>query len=166
MTISVNLSGRQFAQPLLVETIEGILRENQINPRCLRIEVTESVIAERVESVILTLNRLQSLGVQSCIDDFGTGYSSLSRLQSFPIDALKIDRSFVTVLPESNDGLEIIRTIINLARSLRIRTVAEGIETQAQLDQLRELGCDYGQGYLFSKPVDAEQAQTLLVEQH
>jgi EAL domain-containing protein (putative c-di-GMP-specific phosphodiesterase class I) len=112
--------------------------------------------------VVDKLARLKALGVQSCIDDFGTGYSSLSRLQQFPINALKVDRSFVKDLPYSDDSAAIVRTIVNLARSLNIHTVAEGIETPEQLQCLEQLGCDYGQGFLFAKPMQAAAAEELL----
>lgn len=163
LSISVNIAGRQFAQANLVQQIERTLIETGLPPHCLRIEVTESAIAERIDSVVEKLSRLKALGVQSCIDDFGTGYSSLSRLQEFPIDALKIDRSFVKDLPQSEDSAAIVRTIVNLARNLNIRTVAEGIETPEQLQCLEQLGCDYGQGFLFAKPMAAAAAEKLLV---
>jgi diguanylate cyclase (GGDEF)-like protein len=162
LSISVNIAGRQFAQANLVQQIERTLMETGLPPACLRIEVTESVIAERVDSVVDKLARLKALGVQSCIDDFGTGYSSLSRLQQFPINALKVDRSFVKDLPYSDDSAAIVRTIVNLARSLNIHTVAEGIETPEQLQCLEQLGCDYGQGFLFAKPMQAAAAEELL----
>ncbi|MEB3118333.1 MAG: EAL domain-containing protein [Limnothrix sp.] len=162
LSISVNIAGRQFAQANLVQQIERTLMETGLPPACLRIEVTESVIAERVDSVVDKLARLKALGVQSCIDDFGTGYSSLSRLQQFPINALKVDRSFVKDLPYSEDSAAIVRTIVNLARSLNIHTVAEGIETPEQLQCLEQLGCDYGQGFLFAKPMQAAAAEELL----
>lgn len=163
LSISVNLAGRQFAQTNLVQQIERTLVETGLPPACLRIEVTESAIAEQIDSVVDKLSRLKALGVQSCIDDFGTGYSSLSRLQQFPIDALKVDRSFVQDLPNCEDSAAIVRTIVNLARNLNIRTVAEGIETPDQLQCLKHLGCDYGQGFLFAKPMAAEAAERLLL---
>ena len=161
MTVSVNVSGRQFTQPKLVERIHTTIMEGGVDPAHLRIEVTETAITDNLESVIDRLARLQNLGIQSCIDDFGTGYSSLSRLQSFPIDALKVDQSFVQRMGDE-EGIAIVRTILNLARGLRMSTVAEGIETLDQLTRLKGLGCDYGQGYLFSRPLNATQAEFLL----
>ncbi len=161
MTVNVNISGRQFTQPKLVERIHTTVLEGGVDPAHLRIEVTETAITENLESVIDRLARLQTLGIQSCIDDFGTGYSSLSRLQSFPIHALKVDQSFVQRMGDE-EGIAIVRTILNLARGLRMSTVAEGIETLDQLTRLKGLGCDFGQGYLFSRPLNATQAEFLL----
>ncbi|MEM6502450.1 MAG: EAL domain-containing protein [Cyanobacteria bacterium P01_C01_bin.89] len=161
MTVSVNVSGRQFTQPKLVERIQAIIIDKGIEPSHLRIEVTETSITENIESVVDRLSRLQLLGVQSYIDDFGTGYSSLSRLQSFPIHALKVDQSFVQHMGDE-EGIAVVRTILNLARGLKMSTIAEGIETLDQLTRLKKLGCDYGQGYLFSRPLDAVQAESLL----
>ena len=161
MTVSVNVSGRQFTQPKLVEQIQATLLERNVDPAYVRIEVTETAITDNIESVIDRLARLQQLGIQSCIDDFGTGYSSLSRLQSFPIHALKVDQSFVQHMSDE-DGIAVVRTILSLARGLRMGTIAEGIETLDQLTRLKGLGCDFGQGYLFSRPLNATQAEFLL----
>jgi len=108
------------------------------------------------------LDQLKELGIELCIDDFGTGYSSLSYLHKFPIDTLKIDRSFVSRIGEKGENLEIVRAIVMLARSLRMEVVAEGVETAVQLAQLRAIGCEYGQGYFFSKPLDSDAATALL----
>ncbi|MEM9770163.1 MAG: EAL domain-containing protein [Cyanobacteria bacterium P01_D01_bin.73] len=161
MTVSVNVSGRQFTQPDLVETIQSTIIDKQVEPAYLRLEVTETAITDNIESVIDRLARLQLFGIQSCIDDFGTGYSSLSRLQSFPIHALKVDQSFVQHMGDE-EGIAVVRTILNLARGLKMSTIAEGIETLDQLNRLKSLGCDYGQGYLFSRPLDSPQAEFLL----
>ncbi|HEY9402153.1 MAG TPA: EAL domain-containing protein [Pyrinomonadaceae bacterium] len=162
LTLSVNLSGKQFSQPDLVERIEQILDETGLDPRRLKLEITESVVMENAESAIAMLARLKTLGVQLSIDDFGTGYSSLSYLHRFPIDTLKIDRSFVNLMNEGAENSEIVRTIRTLAGNMGMEVVAEGIETLGQLNQLMELKCEYGQGYLFSKPVEAGAAEALL----
>jgi diguanylate cyclase (GGDEF)-like protein len=162
LTLSVNLSGKQFTQPDLVERIELILAETGLDPRRLKLEITESVVMENAEAAIAMLVRLKSLGVQLSIDDFGTGYSSLSYLHRFPIDTLKIDRSFVNLIHAGAENSEIVRTIRTLAGNMGMDVVAEGIETLDQLSQLMELKCEYGQGYLFSKPLEAAAADQLL----
>jgi diguanylate cyclase (GGDEF)-like protein/PAS domain S-box-containing protein len=162
--VSVNLSGKQFAQPDLVEQIKDVLQETGINPRCLKLEITESMVMENVETTTKMLYQLRDLGVQLSIDDFGTGYSSLSYLHRFPIDTLKIDRSFVIKMIDNNENIEIVRTIIILAQNLGMDVIAEGVETKEQLRRLRELKCENGQGYYFSKPLEAEDAETLLAD--
>ena len=164
LILSVNLSGKQLTQPDLVEQIEMILEETHLNPRCLKLEITESVVMENAESAIAMLQGLKALGLQLSIDDFGTGYSSLSYLHRFPVDTLKIDRSFVSQMSMSNENAEIVRTIKTLATNLGMDVVAEGVETLEQLKQLAALECEYGQGYLFSKPVDAETATALIAK--
>ena len=160
--VSVNLSGRQFAQPDLVEQIKGVLLESGINPRCLKLEITESMVMENVEAATRMLHQLRDLGIQLSIDDFGTGYSSLSYLHRFPIDTLKIDRSFVIKMIDNNENIEIVRTIIILAQNLGMDVIAEGVETKEQLTRLRELKCENGQGYYFSKPLETKDAENLL----
>jgi diguanylate cyclase (GGDEF)-like protein/PAS domain S-box-containing protein len=162
LSISVNLSGKQFKQSGLVEHIKQLLQETNLAPACLRLEITESVVMENAEIATAMLRQLRSLGVQLSIDDFGTGYSSLSYLHRLPVNNLKIDRSFVSQMRPGNENSEIVRTIITLARNLSMEVVAEGIETEDQLGQLKALACDYGQGYLLSKPLDAEKAGALL----
>ena len=162
LMVSVNLSGKHFAQRDLVQQIEDILIETQINPACLKLELTESAVMENAESVISMLEQIRKLGIHLSIDDFGTGYSSLSYLHRFPINTLKIDRSFVGAMEEGNENGEIVRTVVSLARTLNLDVIAEGIETTFQLDQLRFLGCEYGQGYLFSRPVPADEAGKIL----
>jgi len=162
LVISVNLSGKHFAQMDLVEQIEAILKDTQINPACLKLEITESAMMENAERVIIMLNQLRELGIKLSIDDFGTGYSSLSYLHRFPINTLKVDRSFVSTMEDGSENGEIVRTVIALAKTLRLDVIAEGIETIHQLHQLRILGCEYGQGYLFSRPVPVEEAEKLL----
>jgi diguanylate cyclase (GGDEF)-like protein len=165
LTLSVNLSGKQLTQPDLIKQIEAILNETHLNPRCLKLEITESVVMENAEAAIAMLKELKALGVQLSIDDFGTGYSSLSYLHRFPIDTLKIDRSFVSQMGISDENAEIVRTIRALAGNMGMDVVAEGVETIEQLQQLTALGCEFGQGYLFSKPVGAAAAGALIAKQ-
>ncbi|MEG4486188.1 EAL domain-containing protein [Microcoleus sp. D2_18a_B4] len=162
LAINVNLSPVQLKQANLLNRIEEILQQTGFPSYCLKLEITESCILETVSREEKMLKQLKALGLMLCIDDFGTGYSSLSRLHEFPIDTLKIDRSFVSRIGLDNSGVEIIQTIVTLARSRGMDIVAEGIETPTQLQKLRELGCELGQGYLFSKPVDSEKATELL----
>ncbi len=154
--MSVNLSGKQVAQPELVGQIREILEETNIDPKHLKLEITESAVMENAEMAARLLKRLKGLGVQLSIDDFGTGYSSLSYLHRFPVNTLKIDRSFVGRIGEAAENIEIVRTVISLAENMGMEVVAEGVETLSQLTQLRKLKCQYGQGYLFSRPVDAD----------
>ncbi len=158
LMISVNLSGKHFSQPDLIEQIWKILSETDFNPSCLKLEITESAVMENAESAVLLLKQLKEIGIKLSIDDFGTGYSSLSYLNRFPIDTLKVDRSFVTSMSESTENGELVRAIITLSHALGIDVVAEGIETINQLHQLRILNCEYGQGYLFSRPVTPKEA--------
>lgn len=162
--LSVNLSGKHFAQKDLVSQVRNILIDTGVEASSLKLEITESAVMENAEMVIPMLRDLKALGVQLSIDDFGTGYSSLSYLHRFPIDTLKIDRSFVSAMEEGTENGEIVRTIIALAKTLGMDVVAEGIETVHQLHQLRILNCEYGQGYLFSKPVSGKEADLLLAE--
>jgi diguanylate cyclase (GGDEF)-like protein/PAS domain S-box-containing protein len=162
LTISVNVSGRQFAKPGLVEHVTEALQVNNLAPACLKIEVTESILMDDLNRTITELNRLRKLGVQIAIDDFGTGYSSLSYLRRMPIDHLKIDRSFIRDLENTKENDQIVRSIITLARSLGLTVIAEGVENQHQLDRLRTLDCDKAQGFMFSRPVNKDQALTLL----
>ncbi len=162
MTISVNLSPKQFSQANLTDGITRILAETGLPPSCLTLEITETTIMESTDVVSAVLAELKQLGTQLAIDDFGTGYSSLSYVHRFPLNSLKIDRSFVREMDEKGDRSEIVRAIVNLAHNLGLDVIAEGVETQSQLDHLTSLGCDYGQGYLFSMPVPAEAATALV----
>jgi len=155
--VSVNLSVKQFNQPGLVDNIAQLLEEFCLPPRCLKLEITESVFSDNIEAAVGLLTQLRNLGVQLSIDDFGTGYSSLSYLQRFPIDTLKIDRSFVTQMMENEENIAIVRTIVALAQNLGMDVVAEGVETEDQVTMLRKLDCENGQGYLFSTPLGARQ---------
>lgn len=160
--ISVNLSGKQLAQPNLIENIKNVLLETGLEPKHLKLEITESVIMENAQDAESFLRKLRQLGIQLSIDDFGTGYSSLSYLHRFPFNTLKVDRSFVSNMAEGDDNTEIVKTIITLANNLGMTVVAEGVETQEQYKQLRKLECTYAQGYLFSRPLPAGNAFELL----
>jgi EAL domain-containing protein (putative c-di-GMP-specific phosphodiesterase class I) len=162
--IAVNLSARQFAEPDLREVIAGVLAESGLAPACLEIEVTESLMMTNAEAAIGTMHALKAMGIGLSIDDFGTGYSSLSYLKRFPADVLKIDKSFVHDLAGSPDNGAMVSAIIALARGLHMRVVAEGVETQAQLDYLRAEGCDYVQGYLYSRAVPVAEIERILRE--
>jgi diguanylate cyclase (GGDEF)-like protein/PAS domain S-box-containing protein len=163
--ISVNLSAKQFSQPNLVHYINEILQETGLNASNLKLEITESTIMENVDSAKVMLHELQALGIRLSIDDFGTGYSSLGHLYRFPIDTLKIDRSFVDGVDSDAEKMEIIQTVVTLAWNLGMDVVAEGVETMKQLAQLKALQCESGQGYLFSKPLAVDSA-TAFLNQH
>ena len=164
--VSVNLSVKQFNQPGLVENIASVLKRFELPPRCLKLEITESVFSDNIEAAVGLLTQLRELGVQLSIDDFGTGYSSLSYLQRFPIDTLKIDRSFVTQMMENEENLAIVRTIVALAQNLGMDVVAEGVETEDQLKLLRKLECENGQGFLFSTPLGGSQLDQFIASYH
>jgi diguanylate cyclase (GGDEF)-like protein/PAS domain S-box-containing protein len=163
LRVSVNLSARQFRQENLAQTICRILAETGVPPQYLELEITESDVMENAESAIATLNELKGKGVDISIDDFGTGYSSLSYLKRFPLDILKIDRSFVRDVPANEDDAAIVGAIIALARSMDIKVVAEGVETESQADFLDRSGCDSAQGHFFSPPVPPEDVRKLVV---
>lgn len=151
--VSVNLSGRQFLEESLIRTILEILRETGLDPKMLVLEITESVLMEHAESTVARLYQLKDMGIYLSIDDFGTGYSSMAYLKRFPVGKLKIDQSFIRDIPEDSEDVAITTATIQMAHSLKLKVVAEGIETRAQADFLRERGCDIGQGYLFSRPL-------------
>jgi EAL domain-containing protein (putative c-di-GMP-specific phosphodiesterase class I) len=160
--ISVNLSTKQFKQPDLVEQIEHVLRDTGLEGGSLKLEITESLIMDSVDSATAMLSRLKALGIQLSMDDFGTGYSSLSYLHQFPMHTLKVDRSFVSRMGQHGQSTDIARTIVMLAHQLGLDVVAEGVETAEQLAQLQSLGCEYAQGYFFSEPVDSVKAGALI----
>ncbi|HRN82557.1 EAL domain-containing protein [Nitrosomonas europaea] len=164
LVMAVNLSVRQFQSENLVELVQRILEETRLPAVCLELELTESMFMEHAERSIETLNRLKALGIQLAIDDFGTGYSSLTYLKRFPIDKLKIDQSFVRGLAHDPNDREIAATIIAMARGLKLGVLAEGIESEQQLDFLRQQGCDYYQGFLFHRPVPAIELEAWLRE--
>jgi diguanylate cyclase (GGDEF)-like protein/PAS domain S-box-containing protein len=162
LRIAVNLSARQFAQPGLVRDIERVLEETGLAPGCLEIELTESLVMEDVEGAIRTMVELKNMGVKLSIDDFGTGYSSLSYLRRFPVDVLKIDRSFVRDIPGNVDDMAMVSAIIELARGLRMRVIAEGVETEAQLDYLKRRGCDEVQGHVYARAAPGADVEAML----
>ncbi|MGO4328929.1 putative bifunctional diguanylate cyclase/phosphodiesterase [Cupriavidus sp. 2TAF22] len=165
LTVSVNVSARQFAQHDFVQHVGRVLSDTGINPRTVRLEITESITMVDSERTVAVLTQLRELGVRISIDDFGTGYSSLSYLHRFPLDILKIDRSFVAQLDRGHEGLQVVQTIMSLARNLGIEVVAEGTETQRHVTHLKSLGCDFGQGYFFSKPLESVALSALLEAQ-
>jgi diguanylate cyclase (GGDEF)-like protein/PAS domain S-box-containing protein len=153
LQVAINLSPKQFSDPDLVGSIAAILHEEQLPPALLELELTESLLLEATDDTRHQLSRLKSLGLTLAMDDFGTGYSSLSYLKKFPIDVIKIDRSFIKDIPENQDDMEITSAVIAMAHKLKLKVVAEGIETAAQLSFLRRQHCDIGQGYLFDRPI-------------
>jgi len=162
--VSVNISGVHFAHPALVDQIKAVIETTKINPRSLKLEITETAIMENGENAVAMLRQIKELGVQLSIDDFGTGYSSLGYLQQFPIDTVKIDRVFVRSMEDGRQNGEIVRAVLALADSLSLEVVAEGIESIHQFHQLRVLSCHYGQGFLFSAGVPADEAEVLLAD--
>jgi PAS domain S-box-containing protein len=162
LTMSVNVSPKQFTQIDLAAQVSQLIQDGGVDPQCIDLEITETIAMADAERSNVVLAELKALGVHLNIDDFGTGYSSLSRLQSFPVDKLKIDRFFVSRMDTDPETHEIVRIIVTLAHNLGLKVVAEGVETEAQLNLLREIGCELAQGYLFSKPVDHESIEQLL----
>ena len=162
LRMAVNLSAVQFRQPDLFESVSSALSKVGMDPRWLELELTESILMQNPENAVSALERLKGAGIHLSIDDFGTGYSSLSYLKRFPIDALKIDQSFIRELTTNPDDAAIATSIILMGRSLKLRVVAEGVETQSQLSFLRVMQCDEVQGYLFSPPVSAEEITAML----
>jgi EAL domain-containing protein (putative c-di-GMP-specific phosphodiesterase class I) len=163
LRIAVNLSARQFQQPNLLRTINQILKETKLEPEYLELEITESIAMQDVKFTISVLQTLQNMGIQVAIDDFGTGYSSLSSLKHFPLDKLKIDKSFIRDLLMDYHDAAIIRAVIALGHGLNLKVIAEGVETAEQLEFLRSVECDGIQGYLFSRPLAVEAANKLQV---
>lgn len=164
LTMSVNLSSKQFSMSGLTTQIQQILQEVDLEPTYLKLELTESMVMENAASVVDVLYQLRALGIRLAIDDFGTGYSSLSYLPRFPLTTLKIDRSFVNQISDCRDNLEIVRTILSLAHKLRMDVVAEGVETETQSLRLQEMGCEFGQGFFFHKPLNVAAATQLLAQ--
>jgi EAL domain-containing protein (putative c-di-GMP-specific phosphodiesterase class I) len=160
--VAVNLSPRQFREADLVDRVRDILHHTGLDPRHLKLEVTESGVMDNPDDAIEKMRSLRNLGIRFSIDDFGTGYSSLSYLKRFPIDALKIDRSFVTDAMDNRDDQEIIKTIISMANTLNMEAVAEGVETEAQRDFLCDQGCRMMQGYYFGRPTPTDEFEALL----
>jgi EAL domain-containing protein (putative c-di-GMP-specific phosphodiesterase class I) len=164
LRVSVNLSAHQFQTEELADTVIQILREAHVSPRYLDVEITESTMMTNKGIAVSVLQKLKGIGITVSLDDFGTGYSSLSYLKGFPIDTVKIDRSFIRDITLDPDDAAITAAIISMAKALNLRVTAEGVETEGQLSFLREHGCDEMQGYLFSPPLPSDQATDLLRE--
>jgi len=162
LVMSVNLSAKQFQHPHLVQEISQALTESGLDPASLKLEITESVVMHDAPATLAKLKELKRLGVRLAIDDFGTGYSSLGYLKRFPVDTLKIDRSFVRGLSKGGNDNAIVRAVVTVAKSLNMDVTAEGVETDEQRVELKALGCDRGQGYLFARPADAEHVTPFL----
>jgi EAL domain-containing protein (putative c-di-GMP-specific phosphodiesterase class I) len=161
-TMAVNISAMQLREGTFVDSVFAILKETGLDPKFLEVELTESVLMKHAESTASILKALKARGVQVAVDDFGTGYSSLSYLRKFPIDALKIDQSFVSQITTVPDETIIVKAVVSMGRSLKLRVVAEGVETQEQLAFLQAHQCDEAQGYFFSRPVPPQQFAKLL----
>ncbi|WDT74888.1 MAG: EAL domain-containing protein [Candidatus Manganitrophus sp.] len=164
MRVAVNLSARQFYQDNLVETVRRVLKETPLDPSFLELELTESVLMGKERSILSMLRELAAMGIHLSIDDFGTGYSSLAYLKRFPIEKLKVDQLFIHNMTTDPNDAVIARTVVAMAHSLRLKAIAEGVETEAQLAYLRSIGCDEMQGYLFSRPLPVEEATELLIQ--
>jgi len=162
LTMAVNLSPRQFRQKNLVQMVAAILAETGLPPDCLELEITESTMMHRAEEAAVGLRALLALGLQISLDDFGTGYSSLAYLHRFPVHTLKVDQSFVRDIKSDRDDAAIVSTVLSLARQMGLKSLAEGVETEAQLSFLRTRGCDSFQGYFFCRPQPAADIGTLL----
>jgi len=163
LTLSVNVSAKQFRQPGFVKQVKDALSRHAINPSQLKLEITESMLLDNIDSTILTMNALKETGVKFSLDDFGTGYSSLQYLKRLPLDQLKIDQSFVRDLVSDSSDRSIVRTIIAMAQSLNLQVIAEGVETEEQRSILLNNTCLNYQGYLFGKPVPIEQFEELIL---
>jgi EAL domain-containing protein (putative c-di-GMP-specific phosphodiesterase class I) len=163
--VAVNISQVQFRRGNLENEVLCALRDSGLAPELLELELTESLLLENADSVIATVNRLKSHGIKLSIDDFGTGYSSLSYLQRFNVDRLKIDRSFVVNLLDDQSQEAIVRAVIQMAKGLKLKTVAEGVENTALAEKLKALGCDEVQGYLYAKPLPVAELEQWLTTQ-
>jgi len=163
LTVSVNVSPRQFKQSDLVADVKSAIEETKLSPRSLFLEITETMAMSDSKNTTRVFRQLKEMGVSICIDDFGTGHSSLSRLRSLPVDVLKIDRSFIRDIEHADDSRETVRLITALAQHFNLKVVAEGIETPGERDCLKDFGCEFGQGYLYSRPVAPDAFQEFLV---
>lgn len=161
--VAINLSSMQFIQRDLSDKVNNCLQSSKLNPQFLELEITESILMRNVNETIATLNEFKNMGINISVDDFGTGYSSLSYLKRFPLNSLKIDRSFIMDIPDNQDDVTITSAIIAMAHRLNLEVVAEGVETQSQLDFLKQQGCEMAQGYFFSRPLPASEFETMLV---
>ncbi len=164
--MSINLSARQMAEPNMVETFRDVIERLKVEPAHIKLEVTESLLMSDPERAAVVLHLLRELGVQLAIDDFGTGYSSLSYLNRFPFDVIKIDQSFVSTMLSDGSNQKIVKAMTMLARELNKKSVAEGVEKRREAELLREFGCDYIQGYFFSKPLRLEDAESFYLKHH
>jgi EAL domain-containing protein (putative c-di-GMP-specific phosphodiesterase class I) len=164
LSISVNISIRQFQQEALVEMVDAALKKSGLAPETLVLEITESLMLQNTEVTIKKLQELKKLGIRLAIDDFGTGYSSLSYLQRFPLDILKIDKSFIDKISQSKEGIAVARAIIMMSDTLCLKTVAEGIEHADQITALQNLGCGLGQGFHFAKPLNQEDMNAFVLK--
>jgi EAL domain-containing protein (putative c-di-GMP-specific phosphodiesterase class I) len=164
VTVNVNVSNRQFAQPNFVQEVLEALQTTGLSAESLKLEITESVLISNYAAANQVFTQLRQLGIQLQIDDFGSGYSALGYLQHFPISAVKIDKSFVDEIGKGRRGAELIRAIVSMTRELGMETIAEGIETQEQFSKLKELACNFGQGFLLSKPLDKQAAEEILAK--
>ena len=163
-TVAVNVSAKQFVHPGLMSQVDQILRETNLEPISLKLELTESIAMREVELTVGVLNKLKAIGVRLSVDDFGTGYSSLSYLHRFRFDTLKIDRSFISQMSQSTESFQIVQAIISLAHNMGMQVMAEGVETAEQANQLKSFACEYAQGYFFSKPLEQEAILQLLLK--
>ena len=166
LIISVNLSAKQVQHPAFLDEVMEILRQSGLPPSRLMLEITESLLMDEEPTTLATLQALRGLGIHLALDDFGTGYSALNYLKRFPADTLKIDRSFVRGVGERPEDTAIVQAVITVAKSLQLRVAAEGIETEEQADHLRGMGCDYGQGFFFARPLPAAKVPALLAHPH
>ena len=164
LRLSSNLSARSLADPRVKDRIKEILESTGINPVSVYLEITETTLVDDIESTTATINALRDLGLRLAIDDFGTGYSSLLYLKRFPVGVLKIDRSFVSGLGKNPEDEVIATTILTLAKALELEVVAEGVESEAQMNRMRELGCAYGQGYWFGRPITIKSTDVAFIE--
>jgi EAL domain-containing protein (putative c-di-GMP-specific phosphodiesterase class I) len=164
--LSINIDGRQFSQPDFVTHIGGQLRETQLPPGALHLEITETAISSNIEEAAALLRRIRTLGASIMLDDFGIGFSSLSRLSRLPIDALKIDRSFLESLGTNKSDPVVLRAMLTLARDLNMHTIVEGVESEPQAQLLREAGCEFVQGYYLYQPLDEDEAVRLIRRQN
>ncbi|MEN9520633.1 MAG: hypothetical protein RLZZ381_3221, partial [Cyanobacteriota bacterium] len=162
LKMSINLASQQLQEPEFIQKLDQILLETGLDGSSLRLEITESVLIEPEGTIQNTLRQIKNRNIKLSIDDFGTGYSSLSYLRRFPIDNLKIDRSFIDQMNCNSENFEIVRLIITLAKTLGMKTISEGVETALQLNQLKGLGCEFAQGYLFSIPLAPEEIELML----
>jgi EAL domain-containing protein (putative c-di-GMP-specific phosphodiesterase class I) len=166
LKMSINLASHQIREADLLDKLDAVLAETGIDGSAIRLEITESTLMDQGEQTIAKLSQLRARNIQLSIDDFGQGYSSLSYLHRFPINILKVDRAFVNQMSDGGENIEIVRTITVLAHTLNMRVVAEGVETVEQMEILKQLGCEYGQGYLFSPPLTAEAAELLILNRN